>query len=49
MILGHSDIRMTEIYTHLVSDVLKIEAEKMVVLYDEAKQTSGMPDEHKIL
>ncbi len=39
--LGHSDIRMTEVYTHMSADLLKIEASKMAELHKTASGMSG--------
>ncbi len=35
-ILGHSDIRTTELYTHMAADILKTEAIKMATLHTQA-------------
>ncbi len=43
-ILGHGDIRMTEIYTHLSADMLKVEGAKMAAFHEAVKQTSEMSD-----
>ena len=39
-ILGHSDIRMTEVYTHMAADFLIDEGAKMAALHARAKVTS---------
>ena len=40
-ILGHSDIRMTEVYTHLAADFLIDEGAKMAALHAKSIITSG--------
>lgn len=42
-ILGHSDIRMTEVYTHMAADFLIDEGEKMAALHARAQSMSGTP------
>ena len=39
--LGHSDIRMTEVYTHMAADFLIDEGEKMAALHASAQGMSG--------
>ena len=39
--LGHSDIRMTELYTHMAADHLIDEGAKMAALHAKSKNTSG--------
>jgi len=47
-ILGHTDIRMTEIYTHISADMLKSSASKIAALYDGAQtNTSGISGSRK--
>jgi len=42
-ILGHSDIRMTEVYTHMAADFLIDEGEKMAALHASAQSAPAKP------
>jgi integrase/recombinase XerD len=41
--LGHSDIRMTEIYTHMAADLLIDEAAKMATLHNASAESAKHP------
>jgi len=45
MILGHSDVRVTELYTHMAAGVLQTEVEKISGIYGASAQSANLKQE----